>query len=61
MTKHLTDHRDAPTGARLKAFLTIARDRSETAWRGLRQRPLARPEENSRLVQFVRIEKGHEA
>ena len=35
MTKHLADHRTAPTGGRVKAFLTIARDRSESAWRGL--------------------------
>jgi len=61
MTKHLADHRTASTGARVKAFLTIARDRSESTWRGLWQRPYERSVDNSRLVQFVRIEKGREA
>ncbi len=61
MTKHLADHRTAPTGGRVKAFLTIARDRSETVWRGLWQRPFDRASSNQRLVQYVRIEKGREA
>lgn len=61
MTKHLADHRTAPTGGRVKAFLTIARDRSESAWRGLWQRPFERASSNQRLVQYVRIEKGREA
>lgn len=61
MTKHLADHRTAPSGGRVKAFVTIARDRSETVWRGLWQRPLDRAEDNQRLVQYVRIEKGREA
>ena len=61
MTKHLADHRTAPSGGRVKAFVTIARDRSETVWRGLWQRPLDRSGDNQRLVQYVRIEKGREA
>ena len=61
MTKHMADHRTAPTGGRLKAFLRIAHDRSETVWRGLWQRPLDRATDNQRLVQYVRIEKGREA
>lgn len=61
MTKHLADNRTATTGGRVKAFMTIARDRSETMWRGLWQRPLARDTDNQRLVQYVRIEKGREA
>lgn len=61
MTKHLADHRTAPTGGRVKAFLTIARDRSESTWRGLWQRRFDRAEDNQRLVQYVRIEKGREA
>ena len=61
MTKHLADHRTAPTGGRVKAFVSIARDRSETVWRALWQRPFDRAEDNQRLVQYVRIEKGREA
>ena len=61
MTKHLADHRTAPTGGRGKALLTIARDRSESAGRGLWQRPFERAPSNQRLVQYVRIEKGREA
>lgn len=61
MTKHLADHRTAPTGGRVKAFMSIARDRSETVWQALWKRPLQRSEDNQRLVQYVRIEKGHEA
>lgn len=61
MSKHLADHRTPPTGGRVKAFLTIARDRSEDVWRQVWRRPLERGEENQRLVQYVRIEKGREA
>lgn len=61
MSKHLADHRSAPSGGRVKAFLTIARDRSETMWRALWKRPVERAADNQRLVQYVRIEKGREA
>ncbi|WP_430465606.1 hypothetical protein [Tabrizicola sp.] len=61
MSKHLADHRNAPTGGRVKAFLSIARDRSETMWRSVWRRPVDRSEDNQRLVQYVRIEKGHQA
>jgi hypothetical protein len=61
MSKHLADHRSAPSGGRVKAFLTIARDRSETMWRELWKRPVERAADNQRLVQYVRIEKGREA
>jgi len=60
MTKHLADNRNTTDGGRVKAFLRIARDRSQTAWRGLWQRPVMRAEDNQRLVQYVRIEKGRE-
>ncbi len=60
MTKHLADHRATSTGGRVKAFVRIARDRSQTAWRGLWQRPVVRAEDNQRLVQYVRIEKGRD-
>lgn len=61
MTKHLADHRTPPSGGRVKAFVSIARDRSETVWRVLWQRPYDRAEDNQRLVQYVRIEKGRDA
>lgn len=61
MTKHLADHRNPSTGGRVKAFLTIARDRSESAWRGVWQRRYDRGAESRRLVEYVRIEKGREA
>lgn len=61
MSKHLADHRSTPGPQRLKAFMRIARDRSEAAWRHVWQRPVERAEENHRLVQYVRIEKGREA
>ena len=61
MTKHLADHRSAPGPGRLTAFVRIARDRSEAAWRQVWQRPVGRAEANQRLVQYVRIEKGREA
>lgn len=38
MTKHLADHRTASEGGRMKHFLRIARDRSETLWRGVFRR-----------------------
>jgi hypothetical protein len=60
MAKHLVDHRTASNGGRVRAFLTIARDRSETVWRGLWKRPEARLDDNQRLVQYVRIEKGRQ-
>lgn len=58
MTKHLADHRTPQEGGRAKAFFAIARDRSESAWRGLWRRPQESSGENQRLVQFLRIEKG---
>ena len=61
MTKHLADHRTAPSGNRVKAFVAIARDRSETVWRGLWKRPVERADTSRRLVEYVRIERGREA
>lgn len=61
MSKHLADHQTMPSTGRIQQFLRIARNRSETAWRGLWQRSFDRAEDNQRLVQYVRIEKGREA
>ncbi len=61
MSKHLADHRAAPSGERVKAFVTIARRGSGHVWQALWKRPVERAAENQRLVQYIRIEKGHEA
>jgi hypothetical protein len=55
MSKHLADHRKASTGERVKHFLRLARAARET-W----QRPRGQAG-NSRLVQFLRIERGRSA
>ena len=61
MSKHLADHRTAPTGQRVKAFVTIAHRSSQQVWQGLWKRPVEHSAQNQRLVQYIRIEKGHEA
>jgi len=58
--KHLADHRNTSSGARLREFLRLARDRSESAWAKAWQRPMARLS-NRRLVEFARIERGRDA
>jgi hypothetical protein len=58
--KHLADHDHDASAARTQNFLRIARDRSESLWRGLWQRPFARSEGNRRMVEYLRIEKGRE-
>jgi hypothetical protein len=55
MTKHLADKRSPSTGARVKQFLRLARTPRET-WH--RPRGAAGP---SRLVQFLRIDRGRNA
>ncbi|MCB6178117.1 hypothetical protein LHP98_08235 [Rhodobacter sp. Har01] len=52
MSKHLADHRKATTGERVKHFLRLARTARET-WR----RPRGEAGK-SRLMQFLRIERG---
>ena len=61
MSKHLADHRTAPSGGRVKALVTIARRGSGHVWQALWKRPVERAADNQRLVQYIRIEKGHEA
>jgi hypothetical protein len=61
MSKHLADHRTAPSGERVKAFVTIARRGSGHVWQALWKRPVERAADNQRLVQYIRIEKGHDA
>ncbi|MBN8629556.1 MAG: hypothetical protein J0L76_01725 [Rhodobacterales bacterium] len=55
MSRHLADHRTRTTGGRLKHFLRIARTPRET-WQHSRKTP-----GSSRLVQFLRIERGRSA
>jgi hypothetical protein len=55
MSKHLADHRTAGGRVKLRRFLELARTRRET-WH--RPRTAAG---KSRLVQFLRIERGRTA
>ena len=58
MTKHLADHHTPTNTDRLKHFLRIARDRSETAWHLVwqRQQPIEQP--GRLIVEYARIERG---
>lgn len=55
MSRHVADKRAAPTSARVKQFLQIARTKRET-WH--RKQDEAGP---SRLIQFLRIARGRTA
>jgi len=55
MTKHLADKRAPSTGSRVKQFLRLSRTPRET-W----HRPRGGAG-SSRLVQFLRIARGHTA
>lgn len=52
MSRHLADHRAISTGSRVKHFLRLARSPRET-WARPRGKAGA-----SRLIQFLRIERG---
>lgn len=56
--KHLADHRSATTGARLRHYLRLARDKSESAWEQVWQKAPLRGPGNRRVVEYVRIERG---
>ena len=58
MMKHPTDHRSSSTGAKLKHFLRLARNRGEAAWEQVRQRGFTRVEGNRRVLEYIRIERG---
>ena len=55
MTKHIADHRSASDGGRLKQFLRISRDKSDTVWRATWSRPSTTPTGNRRVVEYIRI------
>lgn len=57
MTRHLADKRGPSDGGRVRHFLRIARDGSDSVWRRLWQRPQARPSEGRRVVEYLRIER----
>lgn len=61
MTKHLADHREASDGGRVKHFLRLAHSHTDATWARVWQRPLERTEENRRLVEYLRIERGRTA
>ena len=52
MSKHLADHRKAPTETKVKNFLRLSREKRDT-WH--HSRPAAG---KSRLLQFLRIARG---
>jgi hypothetical protein len=58
MTKHLADHRNSSGSQRLKQFLRIARDRSETAFHTVWQRQNIAAGQSRRVVEFTRIARG---
>ena len=58
MTKHLADHQTAASADRLKHFLRITRDRSESAWHAVWQRQHPVSDQGRRVVEFARIERG---
>ncbi|MDB5663593.1 hypothetical protein [Cypionkella sp.] len=61
MTKHIADRREPSNGARLQHFLRLAREASPAAPRQLHQRPQTRSEDNRRMQEYLRIERGIEA
>lgn len=58
MTKHLADHQTPANAQRMKHFLRIARDRSETAWHAVWQRQSSAEQPGRLLVEYARIERG---
>lgn len=58
--KHLSDHRTSDSGARLAHFLRLARDRSESAWSRVWQKPRRPTGSGRRLVEYLRIARGRE-
>lgn len=61
MARHPVDRRSPSEGGRLKHFLRIAREGSESLWRGLRRRPEDKAGPNRRAVEYARIERGRQA
>jgi hypothetical protein len=61
MTKHIADHRSAPTKGRLTNYLRIAREAVPGAgWQYLLRRPIPVLAGNRRVVEYARIERGRE-
>jgi hypothetical protein len=58
MTKHLADHRASTDGGRSKHFLSIEKEKASVQWDEARKQPRLRADADSRLTQFLRIERG---
>lgn len=58
--KHLSDHHASTSAARLAHFLRLARDRSESAWTRVWQKPRRPAGSGRRLVEYLRIARGRE-
>lgn len=62
MSRHIADHRVPSRGARMKNFVLIARGSSlDEGWRKLWQQPVTRTDSNRRIVEYMRIARGHRA
>ncbi|MBL8562604.1 MAG: hypothetical protein JNN06_10015 [Gemmobacter sp.] len=59
MTRHLADRRKPSTGARLKAFLHLARSEGQI-WQAIWRQPVPVPVRNRRMVEFLRIARGRQ-
>ena len=59
MTRHLADKRKPSTGARLRAFLRLARPEGQI-WHSLWRQPVPVPASNRRTVEFLRIARGRQ-
>lgn len=60
MARHLADHHESSTGARVKRFLAIDRTTGDGVVRTLARRPVTTGG-NRRLVEFLRIARGRTA
>lgn len=59
MTRHLADKRKPSTGARLRAFLRLARPEGQI-WQTVWRQPVPVPASNRRTVEFLRIARGRQ-
>lgn len=73
MSRHLADHQREAAGGRVKHFLRIARNEGDPGsgatnpgganpggaiWNSLHQKPHAQGDQNRRMREFLRIERG---
>ncbi len=64
MSRHIADQRAVTDGGRVKNFLTLDRthggEENHPAVQNLSRRAHSRADENRRMVEFMRIERGRE-